>query len=81
MPCRHIMARLYGCPPWKWIAPALGVGVGAAYNCPLKGKLKGPLKGVYGHLKDQMAVMRSCKTTFHGGGLAPPGADSDWGYP
>ena len=27
-----------------------------------KAASKGPLKGVYGHLKDQMAVMRSCKT-------------------
>ena len=25
-----------------------------------KAALKGHLKGVYGHLKDQMAVMRSC---------------------
>ena len=56
----HVMARLYGWTPWKWIAPALGVGVGAAYKGPLKGRFKGPIKGVYGHLKDQMAIMRSC---------------------
>ena len=31
--------------PWKWIAPALGVGVGAAYKGPLKGRFKGPYEG------------------------------------
>ena len=31
--------------PWKWIAPALGVGVGTAYKGSLKGRFKGPFKG------------------------------------
>ena len=31
--------------PRKWIAPALGVGVGAAYKGSLKGRFKGPFKG------------------------------------
>ena len=37
-----------------------GVGVGAAIKALLKAALKALSKGVYGHLKDQMAAMRSC---------------------
>ena len=40
-----VTAPLYGEHPRKWIAPALGVGVGAAYKGPLKGRFKGPFKG------------------------------------
>ena len=42
----------------------------------LKGPLKALSKGVYGHLKDQMAVMGSCNAELYNESAAPLGAGS-----